>query len=182
MQAATDPIVIQEAAGRDDLGLDREVSRAFYLAEIRGTARAHQGLEPLLPAGAHDLDLQVPAAGGAPGVICGPARRHGARIFGLEHREAPKRLRQASAHDSTILHHQKPVTSEAAQLLGLVSAARCPPQEPMGGALCHRTFAPKVAAADMERRVDVELPVVLPDLRERDMLGVPEQPGCLVVE
>ena len=48
VEATANPVVIQIAAGGNDLGLDREVSCAFHLAEIRRTAGPHQGLEALL--------------------------------------------------------------------------------------------------------------------------------------
>src|SRR5687768_13817121 len=111
VQAAADPIVIQITAGGNDLGLDREVPGAFHLAEIRRTTGPHQGLEALLAAGAHDLDLQIPAAGGPPAVICGATRCQRARVLSLKHRETARRLRQAPSYYPPVLHELKAVPS-----------------------------------------------------------------------
>src|SRR4051812_5060105 len=69
VQRAADPVIIEVGAGGDDLRLDGIVACAFHLAEIRGAARTHQGLQPPLPFGTHDLDLEIAATSRTAGVI-----------------------------------------------------------------------------------------------------------------
>jgi hypothetical protein len=84
MQGTADPVFIEECAGGDDLCLDGEIAGAFHLAEIWRPTGPHQCLEPPLPLGTHDLYLEIPAAGGAPGIVCGTAGRQSAWIGALE--------------------------------------------------------------------------------------------------
>src|SRR5690349_15830966 len=87
MEGAANPVFIQIIACRNDLGLQREVTGPLHLAEIRRSPRAHQGLETPLPFGAHDLDLEIAAAGRSPGVVCRAAWGRGTRVCPVDDRE-----------------------------------------------------------------------------------------------
>ena len=107
MQGAVDPPRLEVAARRDHFGVDRVIPLALDLAEIRRSPGAHQRLESALLACAHDLDLQVPAAGRAAPVVCGAARCRRAGIgAGIgDHRQRPLdcRLRVADQHGIALL-------------------------------------------------------------------------------
>jgi hypothetical protein len=86
VQAATDSIVVEVAAGGDNLGLDREISGPFHFAEIRRAPGSHQSLQLPLPFGAHDLDLEIAATSGPTQIIGGAAWSQGARIAATQQR------------------------------------------------------------------------------------------------
>jgi hypothetical protein len=182
VKTAGDSIVIQEAAGRDDFGLDREVTRPLYLAEIRRPPGTHQCLQPSFPTGTHDLDLEVAAACCAAGIVGRPAWGQGAGVLRVQYRQASWGRRKRSGHGTAVLHHQEPIPSQPAPLLGLVGPAGCGPPEAMRGALSNGTLTPKVPARDVEGGIHVELPSILPDIGKRDVLRVPNQPGGLMVQ
>src|SRR6185295_7307370 len=80
VQRATGSVRLQVPASRDHLGLEGEITRPGHLTQIRGFPGSHQCLESPLPPGTHDFDLEITAAGAAPGVIRRPAGRGGAGV------------------------------------------------------------------------------------------------------
>src|ERR1041384_5876072 len=90
VESAVDPVLHQEGAGRDHLGAQRLGGLPVHLAEIGGLAASDQGLEAALPGGAHDLDLEVPAAGCPPPVVGGAARGADAGVGSGVDRELPR--------------------------------------------------------------------------------------------
>jgi hypothetical protein len=52
----------------------------------------------------------------------------------------------------------------------------------MGSALRCGSVAPQVTAGNMEDGVNIQFTLILPDLGECDMLGVPQEPGGFVIE
>src|SRR6185369_10460551 len=54
VQRAAGSVWAEIPAGRDDLGLQREIARPRHLAQIRRFPGSHQCLQPPLPPGAHD--------------------------------------------------------------------------------------------------------------------------------
>ena len=54
--------------------------------------------------------------------------------------------------------------------------------EAMGGAAGRTILHREIPAGDVEDGVDVEIALGPPQLAKRDLLGMPEQPGCLMIE
>ena len=181
-----DPTRFQIAAGRDHFGVDGELALARHLAEIRRTPGTHQRLQRLLPAGAHDLYLQVPAAGRAAPVVgraagCGGAGI-GARAWQDRQRPPRRRGRRQPPRDHpAALHQVEPVAIELSQL-----------RPPAGGrrgrgvtvraAAGAAAFLTQEPAGDVEHGVHVEIAFTFPQVEEGDVLRVAQEPGGLVVE
>ena len=90
MERAMDPVLHEEGARRDHLRVQGLGGLPIHLAEIGGLAAPDQGLEPALPGGAHDLDLEVPAAGRSPSVVGGAARGADTGVGSGVDRELPR--------------------------------------------------------------------------------------------
>jgi hypothetical protein len=182
MQAAANPIVVEVPTGGDDLGLDREVSSPFHFAEIRRAAGSHQSLQLPLALSAHDLDLEVPAAGRATQIVGSTAWGQRTRVTAIEDWEAAGRLRQASNRGSAVLHNQKAVPRESAGLFPFVRPAGSRPSVAVRHTLGTGSIPTQVSAGDMQHRVDVEFSLILPQVVEADVLRVADEPGCFMVE
>ncbi len=182
MQGACNAIVVEEPARGDDLRLDREIPGPFHLAEIRRAARTHQGLQSALAAGAHDLDLEIAAAGGSAGVIGRAAGCQGAGVLPIENRKATGRWPEDANRLTPVLHDEEPVRPDATLLLGLIGTAGHRPAESVRGTLRRGSLPAQELAGNVEGRFDVELALVLPDFGECDVLSMPDEPGGLVVQ
>jgi hypothetical protein len=182
MEGAADPIIIEKGAGGDDLCLDGEIPRPFHLAEIRRAPRTHQGLQPALPLGTHDLDLEVTATRRSAGMVRGSARGQSARVGPAENRKAPGSRLECPHGGPPVFDNQKAVRSQPARLL--------PSDGPVGqgsaeAVSCAAGSAPvwlQETARDVQRSVDVKLTFIFPDLMEADVLGVTDEPGALVIQ
>jgi hypothetical protein len=182
MQAAADPIVVEVPAGGDDLGLDGEVAGSFYFAEIRRPARTHQGLQPPLPLGTHDLHLKIAAAGSSPKIIRSPAGGEGARVSGAEYGKAVGRQRKRPNCGSAVLHDHKAIAIQSAGLFGPVGSPGNRPLETVGGTLSRGALVMQISAGNPQHRVHVQLALILPEVVKRDVLSVSDEPGGLMVE
>jgi hypothetical protein len=184
MKSAPDSVFVQVSTGGDHLGLNREIPGSLHLAEIRGTARPHQGLQPPLLSGTHDLDLKIAAAGRTAEVISGPAGCQGARVGAVEYWKAPGRRRctQGSDRGPAVLYNQEPVSTELARLVwrGVPPWRRA--LKSVRGAPDGGTIPVQVPAGDVKDRIDVELALILPDVGERNVLRVTDEPGCLMIQ
>jgi hypothetical protein len=167
VKAAAYAIVVQESARGYHLRLDRKVARPIYLAEIRRPARSHQCLEAAFPAGAHDLYLEVAAAGGTAPVVRGSARGEGTGVLNIHYWKRPargRRRRQGSRHRTAILHNQEPIPAQPSPLLWPVRSAGNRANEAMGGALGRGTLVTEISAAHVKGRIHIQLAFVFPDL------------------
>jgi hypothetical protein len=186
MQGASDPVVVQVPAGRDHLGLEREVPGPLDLTEIRRAAGAHQCLQALLAMGAHDLDLQVSAACGTPPMVGRATGRACAGVSPVEHRELPGTGWGGGgehAHSRpTPIDHPEPVATEPPGLSPSQLGGECRIGESIEGATRTAGLGPKVSARDVKGRLGVQISAVRPDLAEGDLLGMSQEPRRLVVE
>src|SRR3954466_13407746 len=122
VQSAADAIIVQITTGGDQFGLDREVSCPVHFAEIRRPAGSHQSLQLALPFGAHDLDLEVPAAGGASEIVGCPAGGQRAGIAAAQDRKGSGGRRQMPHGGAPVLYNKKPIPTETSRLVLLAGA------------------------------------------------------------
>lgn len=185
MKRAGHPVILQESARGDHLGLEREVPGPLHLTEIWRLAGAHQGLQAPLALGAHDLDLQIPAAGGGHGVVGRTAGGGGAGVVAVHDRERVggwRRMLEGPRHQPFRVHDAEPVLPQTAEL--------CPVRRPSGRrafesvnpATGRHAILSQMTAGYVEHGVHVEVILVGPGLAEGDLLRVPQQPGRLVIE
>jgi hypothetical protein len=182
VESAGDTIIIQVPAGRDHLSLDGEVSCPFHLAEIRRAAGTHQGLQLALAFGAHDLDLQVSAAGSTTEVIGSPAGGHCAGIAGTQHRQAARGRWKLANGPSAILDNEEAIAVEATRLGPFSRTPRSPAGKAVSCALSLGSVPTQVAAGYVKHSVHVQFALVLPEIVKADVLGVSQKPGGLVIE
>jgi hypothetical protein len=182
VERAADAVVVQITARGDYFGLDREIAGPLHLAEIRRPAGSHQGLQFALPFGAHDLDLEVPAAGCSPLVVRRPAGRQRAGITAAQHRKVSGRRRQPAHGRAAVFHDHKPVPAQSPGLVRVARASGSGSPVTVGGAFSFRAVAAQIPAGDMKHGVDVQLSLILPQIVERNSLGVADQPRRFVVK
>jgi hypothetical protein len=182
VQGAANAIIIQICTGGDDLRLDRKVAGPFHLAEIRRPARSHQSFQLALLFGAHDLDLEITAAGGAPNVVSRSASCQGARVSTGNDRQAAGWGWQRSNHPAPALHDQKALATEATSLLRPVRPARRRSGKAVRGTFRPGALHSQEPAGYVEHGVDVQLPFVFPKIVKGDPLGVTNEPGGLVIQ
>ena len=182
VQAASDTIVVQESAGGDDFRLDGKVACALHLAEIRRPAGTHQCLQSALPPGAHDLNLEITAAGSTAGVVGRATRCQGTRVLPLQNWQHPSRRAKGSDRGPAVVDHQEAVGTDTSRLLGPVGATRGRPAKSMCGTLGEGPFPTQIPAWNVQGRLYVDLAFVFPDLGEGHVLGVADQPGGFVIE
>ena len=182
VQRAADAVVVQVPAGGNHLCFNRVVARPLHLAEIRRSPRSHQCLQLALPFGAHDLDLEIPAAGGSPPVIRRAACCEGTRVSATQDREASRWWREGPNPGPPILYNKEAIAGKPSRLLGSPGSTGQGTVEAVGSTPRFGTFSSKVPAGHMQHGIDVELTPVLPEIVERDALGVPDQPGGLMVQ
>jgi len=182
MQGTADPIIIKIGAGGDDLCFDREIPRPFHLAEIRWAPGTHQGLQPALPLGTHDLDLEVAAAGSPAGIVRGSARGQRTRVGRAENGEAVAGKRECPEGSPPALDNEKSILTQLARLLPANGPAWRGSREAVGGAAGGASVWLQETARDVQRGVDVELPLILPDIIEADVLSVTDEPSGLVIQ
>jgi hypothetical protein len=106
-------------AGGDDFRLQGVITLPGHLTKIGGATGSNEGLQLHVAPLAHDLDLEIAAAGSPYPVVRGAARRRGARIISLQYRKASSHKGQDLSDRLVVLDHLKPV---GAQLAGLRSA------------------------------------------------------------
>src|SRR6185312_5181040 len=123
VQGTTDAIVVEIPAGRDYLRLDGVVPRTFHLAEIRGAARTHQGLQFALPIGAHNLDLEVAAACRPPQVVGRPTRGQSAGVTTGQDGKPSGSGGQVANLLPPVLYHHETITLQLTRLARLRGAA-----------------------------------------------------------
>src|SRR3954452_24583690 len=150
VQSAADAIIVEITTGGDQFGLDREVSCPVHFAEIRRPAGTHQSLQLALPFGAHDLDLEVSAAGGAPEIVGGPARGQRAGIAATQDRKSPGRRRQMPNSGAPVLYNDKPVPAEPSRLVLAPGGPGGRAPKSMRIALGFRTIIAQVSAGHVE--------------------------------
>jgi len=80
------------------------------------------------------------------------------------------------------INHPKPTAAELSRLLDSTGAPWCGALESVRQALRLLALHLQVSARHVEGRLDVEVSLALPEVAERDVLGVPEKPRSLVVE
>src|ERR1700737_2311276 len=76
----------------------------------------------------------------------------------------------------------KATSAQAAGLLPLVRPVRSRPQVAVCRTLGASSIPAQVLAGNMQHRVNVEFPLILPQVIEADILRVADEPGRLVVE
>ncbi len=188
VKRAGDPVVVQIPTGRDHLHLEREVARTLDLTQIRGSTRADQRFQLLLLASAHDLDLQIPAAGGPSRIVRCPAWRRRTGVLRHQHRQRPGWSRgsilerEVSPDCPAILHDPEPAATQAPWLVG---SRRGPGQaSPKAVQLAPGPvpFPLEKATPHVKDGLHVEIALPLPEPAERDVLGMAEQPGGLVIQ
>src|SRR3954451_3542755 len=182
VQSAADAIIVQITTGGDQFGLDREVSCPVHFAEIRRPAGSHQSLQLALPFGAHDLDLEVSAAGGAPEIVGGPARGQRAGIAAAQDRKSSGRRRQIPNGGASVLYNKESIPAQPSRLVLPAGAPGSGSPKPVRCALGLRTIVAQVSARYVEHGVHVQLASVVPDIVEGDPLRVTDEPGRLVIQ
>lgn len=185
MERAVDPVLEEVAARRQDLGGERlgVVVLPVNLAEVRRLPVAEEGLEGVLVLAALDLDLEVAAARGATAPVRRPARRLGARIDTVVHREGAPGGRghgKRPAGQAPRVDDPEPVAAELARLRR-GNRRGDGPGEAMGLAADRVALHAGVPAGDVEPGTDVQLLVVPEEPPELDPLGVTEHPRRVVV-
>ena len=134
-------------------------------------------------AGTHDFDLEVAAAGRPAGVIRGPAWGGRAWVPGrLEDRELAARKPGFAGHEPHVVHNAEAVVTQQARLRWLRSSAGGGTAKTVSGTSRRAVSDLQVAAGDVEHGIDVEVPFTFPEVTERDLLGMSQQPGRLVIE
>lgn len=186
MQGAVLPGFIKVVAGRDHLGLERLGRFPADLAEVGRLPRPHQGLEVRVGLVAQDLYLEVPAARRPPAVVSRLTRGDRARVLAiericLEDRQAPGREGEFQRRLGTPGNHQEAVPAQAPRLRPARGGCRRRARESMGPTGAEPPAPLQVPAPDMEHRVDQEVAVPGPQVTEADVLGVPQQPGGLMI-
>jgi hypothetical protein len=140
----------------------------------------------MLRLGAHDLDLEVTAAGGFAGIVRGSARRRRAGIIGTipvcQNRQAAGRERERSNRVLALLDDYEPVAAELERLRVPLRTAGRGAGKAMCPAARGSSLLVQIATRDVQHRLDVQVPFALPQLQEIDVLGVSEQPGGFMVE
>jgi hypothetical protein len=182
MQRTTNPVVVQKGASGDDLGFDREITGSLDLAEIRRAPGTHQGFESSLPPGAHDLNLEIAAAGRSPGMVGGPARRQGTGVGpGQDGKGTPGRLKGSNRHFPILDDHES-VLSHPSGLLFSPGPAGSRTREAVSLAPAGGAIPVEITAGDVEHGVHVQLAFIFPDFVKCDVLGVPDQPGGFMIQ
>ncbi len=181
VEAAGHTVLAEIPAGRNHLGLDGIVLVPLGLAEVGGLAGPHQRLEPGLATGAHDLDLEVPAAGGAPRVVGGPTGGAEAGV-GAEDGQARLHVHRGPVHQPALVHQEEPVPAELPGLGRAPGAGRGGTPEAVRVAAGPAAVLLEVLAGDVEPRVHQEFPLPGVEAPEIQLGGVAKQPGRLVVE
>ena len=175
----------EKATRRDDFDDNLLVIFAFGLAQVGSLAVADQRFEQRLLRAAADVELNIPAAGGASLVIRGAARRGRARIGVRGERKRAFRRggwSEVQALESPALDDGEPVGAEAASSRGARSRADAA-FEPVCRAPAHPTIVTggEEAARDVDARVAPEFALALEDGAELDALGMSEEPGRIVI-
>lgn len=186
VEYAVDLVIVEKSAGGDDLGTYRKWALPLHLAEVRGLARPDQRLQSPLPSGAHDLNLKVAAAGGSSSVVCGPAGGPDAGIGSCVHRQLSGRTGDRQQHpgdEPAFFHHPEPIAPKSARCRQRRRPGPIGAVETKGlAALAAIPIGAEQSAGNVKGRLHVEVLVVLPQVREkRNIFGVADQPGCLLV-
>jgi hypothetical protein len=182
VQAAGNSIFPEISTGRNHFNFQAFRALSIHFAEVRGLTGANQELlaSPMLVA--HDLDLEIPAACRADGIVGSPAACGSAGIL-VEHCELTAGgggLRQDSIGHHAVLNQAEAFTP---QLSGLrpgrrdfYSSGMSPGAAPVPRRGCLEKFAGHV-----ERNRGEQIFPMTPQPVKGDSLGVTEKPGCLVV-
>jgi hypothetical protein len=140
----------------------------------------------MLRLGAHDLDLEVTAAGGFAGIVRGSARRRRAGIIGTipvcQNRQAAGRERERSNRVLALLDDYEPVAAELERLRVPLRTAGRGAGKAMCPAARGSSLLVQIATRDVQHRLDVQVAFSLPQLQEINVLRVAEQPGGFMVE
>ena len=185
MQSASDSARLEVAAGRDHLDPDREFTLAFDLAQVGRLAGPYERFEPLLPGRAHDLHLQIPAAGGAALVVRRLARGSLAGVLRCDDRECvPHRGgREEPPRDQLApLNHPEPILAQLTRLDVSWVGWQAPGESV--GAAGGRAVGPgfQEAAADMQEGIRIEVAAVFPESQKCDIARMAHQPGGFMVQ
>jgi hypothetical protein len=84
--------------------------------------------------------------------------------------------------ETHIIHDPELITSQLARLRRSGPVVRGAPLEAVSGTAGRAILHHEIPAGDVEDGIDVEVALVPPELAERDLLGMPEQPGCFMIE
>ncbi len=185
MEPAAHPIVHQEGTRGDHLRAKRVGVFPVHLAEIRRLSGAHQSLQRFLFAGAHDLDLKVPATGRSAGVIGGSTRCSGARVrAGVKGKflGADRWRWKLPGDRPASLHNSKLISRELPGLGGIRIGGSGLTVMPVRPATIGRSIPDEKTAGHLEDGLVVEVPIVPPEIAEEgDPLGMAEEEGRFVV-
>ena len=115
VERAVNPVLREKSARGNHLRAERFGGLPVHLTEKGRLPRPDQGLQPDLAGAAHDLDLEVPATGGAPPVVRGPARGADAWVGARVNRQlagGPLRRRKSPGDRPPVLDDQEAVSSQ----------------------------------------------------------------------
>ncbi len=185
VESAAFPRLVQVATGRDHLCLNGIIRLTGNLAEIGRLPAPDQGLQLGLGPGAEHFHLEVPAAGRASTMVGRGTRSDRAGVFlRLDHRQAPGREGKVQGHLLLARDDPESVTSKAPGL-PLPSGPRGHRTGVAQGGTSGRSrgnSSLEVSAPDVESRVHHQIAAGGVELPERDLGGMPQEPGGLVVQ
>ena len=84
--------------------------------------------------------------------------------------------------EAHIIDHSEPIASQLPRLGGPWPSPRRASLEAMGGTAGRAILHREVAAGDVEDGINVKIALGPPEVAECDLLGMPEQPGCFMIE
>ena len=186
VQNTAHPVLRQEAAGRNELGPQREGAGSLDLAEEGPLAGPDKPFEQPLFRGAHDLDLKVPAARSASAMIRSTARGCRAGVAQGVDRQltpGPGAWKQLPGDCSPLYDNPEPVAAELARFGGIRWLRRESPCIAVGQAAGSAFGAwSKMATGDLNHRLRVKVPAVPAEVvQESQALGMTQQPGRLMI-
>ena len=93
-----------------------------------------------------------------------------------------RRRPKCSRHQPFPFHYAEPVFPQTAELRPVWRPSGWRAFESMNPATGRHAIFSQITAGYVEHGVHVEIILVGPRLAEADLLGVPQQPGCFVIE
>lgn len=185
VQRACHPVIPEISTCRDDLGVEGILPVSLDLAQVGGLAMAQERLEVRLLPGAHDLDLEVPAASGPPGVVSRLARYCQTRVYTVDNREVPPLLgghRERSGDHLPVICHHETIAPQAPWLGGAAAIPGHRAGVSMGGTTGLPGAAVlQVTAGHMDDSVTIEVTIVLPEDTVGQPFSVSQEPGGFMV-
>lgn len=181
VECAIDSVGAEVTARGDELHVQGIFLGAHHFAEVRRLAGADKRFQAGLLAAAEDFDLEVAAAGGAPGIVCRPAGCAHARVV-RQNREPIPGVHRVPGPEVAMIHEPEPAPAELPGLRRPRGTSRRPAFESMRQARGPISRLLQEPAGHVQRRLYHQAPVQVVQAAEIHELRVTQEPGRLVIE